>query len=68
MIFEKCCDMRLSLSPTNDLSFDNGETPPRQKGTRSAPLVSLFYFPLTQLVYRDVEQQMVLTKFFIFGW
>ena len=32
------------------------------------PLVFLFYFPLTQLVYRDVEQQMVLTKFFIFGW
>lgn len=68
MIFEKCCDMRLSLSPTNDLSCDNGEIFSRQKGTRSAPLVSLFYFPLTQLVYRDVEQQMVLTKFFIFGW
>lgn len=42
MIFEKCCDMRLSLSPTNDLSFDNGETPPRQKGTRSARIFILF--------------------------
>ena len=45
MIFEKCCDMRLCLSPTKDLSFDNGGSSTKRGETCSVLARIFILFP-----------------------
>lgn len=74
MIFEKCCDMRLCLSPTNDLSFDNGGSPSSKKRDETCSVLDRIFllFPAHAIGLSRCRATdggiLLLTKLIISGW